>query len=141
MDPKMQFPVRIPNMKIVCERFGNCSFSQTKSHSVPIVSVNTERLNSWPVHCESHLSSRAVVLSGAAQLNSIGGAKKMMPIWKQRNEDGFNIRWWQLNNCALCYLVPGYRKFEHENDKTGEELPFANGSHQVHRVILLVSFR
>lgn len=136
IEPNTTFPVRIPSMKIVCERLGNCAFSHTKSNSVVMVSVNIDRLNSWPMHCESHLSKMMLGVSscGGMHEKSTGGARNIMPIWKGDKQSRpwhsksivFYDEWW-----LRWYLVPGHGEFQHENDKTCKQLPFSNRSHQI----------
>lgn len=54
--PNKIFPTKIPDMKIVCEIFAQCSLLQTKLNVEIIVSVNTVRLNSYSVHSGEHFS-------------------------------------------------------------------------------------
>lgn len=78
-DPNKIFPTKIPNMKIVCDRFGNCACWHTKFHVIWIVSSKTSLLNSYSVQFAEHLS----VITGFLHLNSTFGAMKMMLIWCQ----------------------------------------------------------
>lgn len=77
--PNNMLPIRIPNMKIVWDKFAICFRSHTKCHVIWSVSVKTLRSNSYDVHSAEHLS----VTFGWVQLKSMFGAINMILIWCQ----------------------------------------------------------
>lgn len=77
--PKIIFPTKMPNIKIVCDAFANCSRVHTKFHVIWMVSVNSVRLKSYLTHSAEHLS----VIFLSSHVNSTFGAIKMMLIWCQ----------------------------------------------------------
>lgn len=77
--PNRILPTKIPNIKIVCDRFGNCACWHTKFHVIWIVSSKMSLLNSYSVQFAEHLS----VDTGFLHLNSTFGAMKIMLIWCQ----------------------------------------------------------
>lgn len=74
--PKNMLPTRIPAMKVVCDKLASFEFSQTKSHSLWIVLVNTLELNTCDGHVLSHLSR-----VWFEQENSGLGPRKIIAIW------------------------------------------------------------
>lgn len=73
------------------------------------------------------------------QLNSMGGARKIMPIWnyfKSLTIVGV------FRFIIIVYLVPCHRKLEHENNEACEQLPFSDGAHQIlNRIIGFLACR